>query len=233
MSEQIVQVADAATPTKNMRTIQQTVGGNTVQSEVIVLATGAAGGNDTYDSRQIRTLTSTDIVTSILSDGTNTLKIYAGNTTIPNDSTLRRIAIGLPSGVTLPVSLAAGSTVTANQGTRGTAANAWYELNMADSFTVPGTNALLQVDDASFAGLRPLFVEPVGSAGQLLQQDASNNLKVAQQGTVTVTQNLLGSTDQPDVTVNHAGSLPVTIPVTYIQPAKGSWGPGWGNFRGW
>ena len=66
MSEQIVQVADASPSTKNMRTIQQTAGGNTVQSEVIVLATGAANGGDTYDARQIRTLTSADIVTAIL-----------------------------------------------------------------------------------------------------------------------------------------------------------------------
>lgn len=64
MSEQVVQVADAATPTKNMRTIQQTAGGNTVQSEVVVLATGAANGGDTYDARQIRALTSSDIVTA-------------------------------------------------------------------------------------------------------------------------------------------------------------------------
>ena len=71
MSEQIVQVADASPSTKNMRTIQQTVGGNTVQSEVVILATGAASGGDTYDARQIRTLTSADIVKAILSDGTN------------------------------------------------------------------------------------------------------------------------------------------------------------------
>ncbi len=69
MSEQIVQVQDAATPTKNMRTIQQTAGGNTVQSEVIVLATGAANGGGTYDARQFRTLTSSDIVTAVLQAG--------------------------------------------------------------------------------------------------------------------------------------------------------------------
>jgi len=75
MSEQIVQVQDAATPTKNMRTIQQTTGGNTVQSEVVILATGAASGGDTYDARQIRTLTSADIVKAILSDGTNSVLV--------------------------------------------------------------------------------------------------------------------------------------------------------------
>src|SRR5947208_16999771 len=75
MSEQIVQVQDAATPTKNMRTIQQTTGGNTVQSEVVILATGAASGGDTYDARQIRTLTSADIVEAILSDGTHSVLV--------------------------------------------------------------------------------------------------------------------------------------------------------------
>jgi hypothetical protein len=65
MSEQIVQVADASPSTKNMRTIQQTAGGNTVQSEVVILATGVASGGDTYDARQIRTLTSSDVVTAI------------------------------------------------------------------------------------------------------------------------------------------------------------------------
>src|SRR5260370_25767444 len=66
MSEQTVQVQDASPSSKNMRTIQQTAGGNTVQSEVIVLATGAANGGDTYDARQFRTLTSSDIVTAVL-----------------------------------------------------------------------------------------------------------------------------------------------------------------------
>src|SRR5260370_42294471 len=65
MSEQIVQVQDAATPTKNMRTIQQTAGGNTVESEVVILATGASNGGDTYDARQVRTLTAADVVTVI------------------------------------------------------------------------------------------------------------------------------------------------------------------------
>ena len=68
-------VQDAAAPTKNMRTIQQTVGGNTVQSEVVILATGAPNGGDTYDARQIRTLTSADIVKAILSDGTNSVLV--------------------------------------------------------------------------------------------------------------------------------------------------------------
>jgi len=75
MSEQIVQVADASPSTKNMRTIQQTVGGNSVQSEVVILATGAASGGDTYDARQIRALTSSDIVKAILSDGTNSVVV--------------------------------------------------------------------------------------------------------------------------------------------------------------
>src|SRR5438046_9435586 len=75
MSEQIAAGSDASPSTKNMRTIQQTVGGNTVQSEVVILATGAASGGDTYDARQIRTLTSADIVKAILSDGTNSVVV--------------------------------------------------------------------------------------------------------------------------------------------------------------
>src|SRR5439155_8085939 len=42
-----------------MRTIQNTVGGNTVQSEVVVLSTDGA---DKYDARQIRALLSSDVI---------------------------------------------------------------------------------------------------------------------------------------------------------------------------
>src|SRR5438874_11311229 len=53
-SEAYVDVQDAASPTKHMRTIQNTVGGNTVQSEVVVLSTD---GLDKYDAREIPDLT--------------------------------------------------------------------------------------------------------------------------------------------------------------------------------
>src|SRR5439155_513068 len=53
-SEAYVDVQDAAAPTKKMRTIQNTVGGNTVQSETIVLSTDGA---DKYDAREVPDLT--------------------------------------------------------------------------------------------------------------------------------------------------------------------------------
>jgi hypothetical protein len=53
-----------------------------------------------------------------------------------------------------------------------------------------------------------------GTTWDRLQVDASKNLKVAQQGIVTVSQNFLGVNDKPDVTVNHAGTLPVSIAAT-------------------
>jgi len=43
MSDAIVQVADSASPTKNMRTIQRVVGGNTVQEEVVQVARPSDG----------------------------------------------------------------------------------------------------------------------------------------------------------------------------------------------
>ncbi len=105
MSEQIVQVQDAATPTKNMRTIQQTAGGNTVQSEVVILATGAPNGGDTYDARQIRTLTSADVVTAILQGVTLGQKSMTGSLPVVIASNQSAVSIS--------------GTVTANQGTAG------------------------------------------------------------------------------------------------------------------
>jgi len=94
-----------------MRTIQQTAGGNTVQSEVIVLATGAANGGDTYDARQIRALTSADVVTAILQSA-----VFKANNSAPVNAELA-LEVKLASlggtliGATLPIS----GTVTANQ----------------------------------------------------------------------------------------------------------------------
>ena len=131
MSEQIVQVADSSPSTKNMRTIQQTAGGNTVQSEVIVLATGAANGSDTYDARQIRTLTSMDVVTAILQGVTLGQKTMIGSLPVVIAS----------NQSALPVS----GTIAANQGTAGSLANAW------PSKITDGTNTLSFYSEADIA----------------------------------------------------------------------------------
>ena len=131
MSEQIVQVADSSPSTKNMRTIQQTAGGNTVQSEVIVLATGAANGSDTYDARQIRTLTSVDVVTAILQGVTLGQKTMIGSLPVVIAS----------NQSALPVS----GTIAANQGTAGSLANAW------PSKITDGTNTLSFYSEADIA----------------------------------------------------------------------------------
>ena len=102
MSEQTVQVQDATTPTKNMRTIQQTAGGNTVQSEVVILATGAANAADTYDARQIRTLTSVDVVTAILQGVTLGQKPMTGSLPVVIASNQTAVSVS--------------GTVTANEG---------------------------------------------------------------------------------------------------------------------
>src|SRR5437660_5612120 len=67
-SEAYVDVQDAASPTKHMRTIQNTVGGNTVQSETIVLSTDGA---DKYDAREVPDLTGSGTLTA----GGNTVQL--------------------------------------------------------------------------------------------------------------------------------------------------------------
>jgi hypothetical protein len=155
MSEQIVQVADASPSTKNMRTIQQTAGGNTVQSEVVVLATGAPNGGDTYDARQIRTLTSADIVTAILQSA-----VFKANNSVPTNTELS-MEVKLASlggtllGSTLPISgsVTASGTVTANQGTANTVANAW-PIKVTD-----GTNTVSLNTGGFFGPEIPVFID--------------------------------------------------------------------------
>ena len=137
MSEQIVQVQDAATPTKNMRTIQSVVAGNTVQSEVVVLS---SNGTNTYDGRQIRALTIADIVSAILTDGSG--------------------------------------------------------HNVAIKSTLPLSNDF----------------------GLVVRNIPSGTQTVSVAGTPTVSQNLLGATDKPDVTANVSGTLPVAI----VDPYTGT-----------
>jgi len=99
-------------------------------------------------------------------------------------------------------------TVTSNQGTAAgkVGTNAWQANLWADSLATPGTaNVQAQIDDSSFAGLgfRLLMTEPYGSAGQPLQQDGSNNLKVAQQGIVAAAQPINGAIKTLTPTANH------------------------------
>ncbi len=108
MSEQIVQVQDAATPTKNMRTIQSVVAGNTVQSEVVVLS---SNGTDTYDGRQIPALTIADIVSAIFTDGSGHNVAIKNTSPLSNDFGLA--VRNIPSG-TQTVSVTGTPTVSQN-----------------------------------------------------------------------------------------------------------------------
>ena len=241
MSEQIVQVADASPSTKNMRTIQQTAGGNTVQSEVIVLATGAANAGDTYDARQIRTLTSSDIVTAILQNATFIANNVASAAT---DKALEVKISSLGSALvnnTLPVSISASVNVSQNT-------NPWTVAGQQSEGSGPTPGKIEQAMVAKDAGGFLQFL-PLSSVGFVFAPAVPVIFAPSDIGTVTVSQNFLGANDKPDVTANQSGILKVTnanIPLlatdnqnnllirnTPMQTSKNGWGPGWGNFRGW
>src|SRR5439155_22934669 len=56
----------------------------------------------------------------------------------------------------------------------------------------------------SYAQINALTSNPVGTEGGLVVRNIPS-------GTQTVAQALLGASDNPDVTVNHAGTLPVDV----------------------
>jgi hypothetical protein len=270
MSEQVVQVADASPSTKNMRTIQQTAGGNIVQSEVVILATGAANGGDTYDARQIRTLTSADVVTAILSgsvgqgtpaavsgawpmkitDGTNTAAVFNGNPVSSQYGLVVRLGNSQNSNIG-NVGFTAGATINAIQSTpgpspwlvtgnrsEGAAPTGGAHQSILTAKDITGNLEFMPVVTGAISGQTwdvPVVIDPVG---QTLY------------GAITVSQNLLGASDKPDVTANQSGTLRVTnanIPPLstdqygnvntvdnhFAQAPKTNWGPGWGKFTGW
>lgn len=238
MSEQIVQVADASPSTKNMRTIQQTAGGNTVQSEVVILATGAANGGDTYDARQIRTLTSTDIVTAIIQSA-----VFKANNSAPTNAELS-LEVKLASlGSTLITStLPISGTVTANQGTANTIANAWPQkisdgTNTAavtsettppttSSFGVVTQGILYGIDNFSsqpvaiggvgITGSEALAVVPFGNGSAQFNQDAQGNIGTFPSGATLLSGSLSANGQAVSVTPGR-GEESVAI---YIS---GSW----------
>ncbi len=176
MSEQIVQVADASPSTKNMRTIQQTAGGNTVQSEVIVLATGAANAGDTYDARQIRTLTSSDIVTAILQNATFIANNVASAAT---DKALEVKISSLGSALvnnTLPVSISASVNVSQNT-------NPWTVAGQqsegpSDIGTVTVSQNFLGANDKPDVTANQSGILKVNANIPLLATDNQNNLLI-------------------------------------------------------
>src|SRR5436853_4318082 len=197
-SEQIVQVQDASTPTKNMRTIQNTVGGNVVQSEVVVLSTDGA---DKYDARQIRALTSSDVVA---------INSAAFKTTVPglSDSGLvtRPILNAVNEGTGVPAVLKSRSV-------GGVESLDVYIQSQANSpvivnYTTTTPNKVpSQIYDGAGAANVASVLNGVGSGqyGLLVHPDFLD--------TYTVSQNLLAANDKPDVTVNHAGTLPTSLAV--------------------
>ncbi len=199
MTDSTIGVAEPGTPTKQLQSYQNTVSSQVVQAEGVVQVD--------LNGVPVPRGTKADpvVIGGLYSDGTSIVVPQVTNGTPASN------AEGM---VTRPVgSQTVSGTVTSNQGTPAAkvGTNAWQTNLWADSLATPGTTVQGQIDDGSFAisGLRPLVTEPIGSGGTNLQQDASANLKVAQQGTVTVSQNLLGATDKPDITANQSRTLNV------------------------
>jgi hypothetical protein len=188
MSEQIVQVADASPSTKNMRTIQQTAGGNTVQSEVVILATGAANGGDTYDARQIRTLTSADIVTSILQGVTLGQKPMTGSLPVVIASNQSAVSVS--------------GTVTANQGTAGGVGNAW-PTKISD-----GTNT---------AALTSLGTPPTSSQVGLITESLLFGPDVLSSTPAAITTSVSGFGRGIDIAGGYADNTSIAIPDSTVD----------------
>jgi hypothetical protein len=194
MTDSTIGVAEPGTPTKQLQSYQNTVSGQSVQAEGVVQVD--------LNGVPVPRGTKADpvVIGGLFSDGSSVVvpQVTSG-TPASNANGMVVRSVGSQSVV---------GTVTANQGTPNqVAANSWYVLAHGDSISTPGTHIQLEIDDQTFLGTRSLIVGSLGSAGQYLQQDANNNLKVAQQGTATVSQNLLGASDKPDITANQSGIL--------------------------
>jgi len=245
MSEQIVQVADASPSTKNMRTIQQTAGGNTVQSEVVVLATGAANGGDTYDARQIRALASTDTVTvqgqaslanwvgvELTSDATN--KAFVTNSQPASNS--YALAVRPIPGATQTVTLAAGATI----GVHGDSTATPVLIGDLDAGVT-----LTAISGTTTGFGEAMNVTPIGAGNAYFPQETSTNelQVVLHTGTTGIDPRQTRTLTSADAVaikdpssgfsaaINNQGQQLVSIP-TFQSPKLG-WGPGWGNFQGW
>lgn len=197
MTDSTIGVAEPGSPTKLLQSYQNTVSSQTVQAEGVVQV-------DLNGVPVPRGTKADPVVIGFLySDGTSVIVPQVTNGTPASNAqglVVRSVGSQVVTG-----------TVTANQGTAN-AAQQWPILAYVDSFATPGTNKKLVVDDSSFPGVTPLQVAPIGQgpggvSSSYLQFDANANLKTAQQGTVTVTQNLLGSNDKPDITANQSGIL--------------------------
>src|SRR5439155_268798 len=238
-SEAYVDVQDAAAPTKKMRTIQNTVGGNTVQSETIVLSTDGA---DKYDAREVPDLTASGTLSctnqtlqlSIVGrSGASAVLVYNSGTSsvlfdVSNDGT-SWISAGVWDGSLMRISATASGTfqfldlagmqyvrVRANvvfSANVTVSLRATYGGNFSDPRTIQKSGSTIGPNyggniggwtGSTFALVQALATNPVGTESGLIVRNIPS-------GTQTVAQNLLGATDNPDVTVNHSGTLPTDV----------------------
>lgn len=244
-----------------MRTIQQTTGGNTVQSEVIVLATGAANGGDTYDARQIRTLTSADVVTAILQGA-----VFKANNSAPISTELAlEVKLASVGNVLLT------SALPVNQGLPNTSANRWktqvtdgisdvvtttfsgglqvgLPVYLADQNGIiglaPGTTTGVSVNNNAsnvpWLGTNENSIPAAGGSepGSILPALANGSKPTKIEGAwVALSTDLSGNlrvanSNIPVLSTDPYGNLNTTNN-HFSQAPKLSWGPGWGNFTGW
>lgn len=229
MSEDFIQVAPDTPGGKKLRTLAQTISSDTREAEVIVLATGAANGADTYDARQIRALTSTDIVTSILSDGTHPVQVRNAAPVATDYGLFTRSLLyvdspptGLRSAIGQPSATTPGLVVAVRNG--DSLVLAGFKINTGtatgiNAFDLSVTQPAIGSGSWALAGLPFMAVGNNGAQSftnwSAFQGDTFGNLYVVP-GTPgglasvwTVSQNLLGANDRPDVTVNASSRLPV------------------------
>jgi len=181
----------------NLQAYTNTVAGKSVKAEAMVQVdlNGVPVGVEAGGQEKV----------SLYTDGgANALP----TTTTQPASSARRIAVQFPTGSVNAVNFAAGATVVANIAVASTPFTQETQGTLPPG-TDKGLASMVFVTDAS--GFWQAWDRSIlGSQALVLQQDVSGNLKVAQQGTVTVSQNLLGATDKPDVTANQSGTLKVS-----------------------
>ena len=178
MTDQTIGVAEPGTPTKLLQSYQNTVSSQTVQAEGVVQVD--------LNGKPVAIIENT----ALTGNPIPTLAAKA-NSLAPSWTSGNYVPLSVTTTGNLRVSQQGALTVTANQGTAG--ASIWPILAYADSSAAPGTNAETQVDTNSFVaqGLRPLYVESLGTLGVALKQDPADNSTLIGMGDFTIGGNVL------------------------------------------
>jgi hypothetical protein len=193
MTDSTIGVAEPGTPTKLLQSYQNTVSSQTVQAEGVVQVD--------LNGVPVPRGTLADPVFSKITDGTNTPSIK--NT--------------VPGGFDYGLSVRQIGAISANQGTNNSL-SPWYVQTVAGvpigigALDTGVTKAINSIADIS--GNEMLFVVVEGNQGILQQEVSTQELQVVQHvGSTGIdprqTRALL-ATDQPDITVSHAGTLPTS-----------------------